>query len=118
MKIIQTWQVNYNATYYVEAQTEDEAIETAIEHHSKSPDGDWEANLYQPIITTTPKLLEDIEKSRATWAQTGVENGWKRDPLFIQVWVDETGQIVDSVYLPEGADCDIVAPSDDWAAKW
>jgi hypothetical protein len=118
MKFIQTWQVNYNATYYVEAETEDQAIDVAMERHSQLPDGDWEADLYPPILNKTPALLEEIEKHRAKWAQVGVENGWKRDPLFIQVWIDEAGQIVDSVYLPEGADCDVVAPYEDWAAKW
>ena len=40
-----SWQVEYNATYWVEAETEDEAIELAIEEHSDLPNGDWEANL-------------------------------------------------------------------------
>jgi hypothetical protein len=38
-----TWQVEYNATYWVEAETEDEAIELAMEQHSDLPDGDWNA---------------------------------------------------------------------------
>lgn len=38
-----TWQVEYNATYWVEAETEDEAIEKAIEAHADTPDGDWNA---------------------------------------------------------------------------
>jgi hypothetical protein len=42
-----TWQVEYNATYWVEAETEDEAIELAIESHADLPNGDWEANLEQ-----------------------------------------------------------------------
>jgi hypothetical protein len=40
-----SWQVEYNATYWVEAETEDEAIELAIEQHSDLPDGDWNAEL-------------------------------------------------------------------------
>jgi hypothetical protein len=40
-----SWQVEYNATYWVEAETEDEAIELAIESHADLPNGDWEANL-------------------------------------------------------------------------
>jgi hypothetical protein len=40
---MKTWQVEYNATYWVEAETEDEAIELAIESHSDLPNGDWEA---------------------------------------------------------------------------
>jgi hypothetical protein len=44
---LKTWQVEYNATYWVEAATEDEAIELAIESHADLPNGDWEANLEQ-----------------------------------------------------------------------
>jgi hypothetical protein len=40
---MKTWQVEYNATYWVEAESEDEAIEKAIEQHENFPDGDWEA---------------------------------------------------------------------------
>jgi hypothetical protein len=42
-----TWQVEYSATYWVEAETEDEAIEKGIEEHADMPDGSWEANLEQ-----------------------------------------------------------------------
>jgi hypothetical protein len=42
-----SWQVEYNATYWVEAETEDEAIELAIESHADLPNGDWEAHLEQ-----------------------------------------------------------------------
>jgi hypothetical protein len=38
-----TWQVEYNAVYWVKATSEDEAIELAIESHSDLPNGDWEA---------------------------------------------------------------------------
>jgi hypothetical protein len=41
----QSWQVEYSATYWVMADSEDEAIELAIEEHSKGPDGSWEAEL-------------------------------------------------------------------------
>jgi hypothetical protein len=40
---MKTWQVEYNAAYWVEAETEDEAIELAMEKHADFPDGDWEA---------------------------------------------------------------------------
>jgi hypothetical protein len=42
-----SWQVEDNATYWVEVETEDEAIELAIESHADLPNGDWEANLEQ-----------------------------------------------------------------------
>lgn len=40
-----SWQVTYDATYWVEAETEEEAIELAIEQHAELPDGDWNAEL-------------------------------------------------------------------------
>lgn len=40
-----TWQVEYTATYWVEAETEEEAIEKGIESHEDLPDGDWSAEL-------------------------------------------------------------------------
>ena len=43
----QTWQVEYNATYWVEAETEEEAIEAGIDAHGRLPDGDWKAELEQ-----------------------------------------------------------------------
>ena len=42
-----TWQVEYGATYWVEADTEEEAIEKAIVEHSDMPNGDWNAFLEQ-----------------------------------------------------------------------
>jgi hypothetical protein len=40
---LKTWQVEYSATYWVKATSEDEAIELAIESHGDMPNGDWEA---------------------------------------------------------------------------
>ena len=40
---MKTYQVEYNATYWVEANSEEEAIEKAIDVHSDMPDGDWNA---------------------------------------------------------------------------
>lgn len=37
------YQVEYAATYWVEATDEDDAIEKAIEIHASLPDGDWVA---------------------------------------------------------------------------
>jgi hypothetical protein len=44
---MKSWQVEYNATYWVQAETEDEAIELAMEQHYELPDGDWNAHLEQ-----------------------------------------------------------------------
>jgi hypothetical protein len=40
---LKVWQVEYNAAYWVEATSEDEAIEKAMELHADLPDGSWEA---------------------------------------------------------------------------
>jgi len=42
-KVMKTWQVEYSATYWVQAESEDEAIEKGMEVHSELPDGDWNA---------------------------------------------------------------------------
>jgi hypothetical protein len=38
-----TYQVEYNATYWVEAESEEQAVELAIIQHEDMPDGDWNA---------------------------------------------------------------------------
>ena len=40
---MKTWQVEYSATYWVEAETEDEAMVKGIIEHEKFPNGDWRA---------------------------------------------------------------------------
>lgn len=40
---LKTWKVEYNATYWVEATSEDEAIDLGMEQHADLPDGSWEA---------------------------------------------------------------------------
>jgi hypothetical protein len=42
-----TWQVEYSATYWVKATSEEEAIDLAIEEHSDLPNGDWNAFIEQ-----------------------------------------------------------------------
>lgn len=37
------YQVEYSAVYWVEANSEDEAIELAIAEHQEMPNGDWDA---------------------------------------------------------------------------
>jgi hypothetical protein len=44
---LKTWQVEYSATYWVEATSEEEAIDLAIEQHSDLPNGDWNAFIEQ-----------------------------------------------------------------------
>ena len=40
---MKTYQVEYQATYWVTADSEEQAIELAIEEHNDMPNGDWEA---------------------------------------------------------------------------
>ena len=40
---LKTWQVEYSATYWVQATSEDEAIDLGMEKHAELPDGDWNA---------------------------------------------------------------------------
>ena len=40
---MKSYQVEYNATYWVDAESEEEAIELAIQEHEDLPDGDWNA---------------------------------------------------------------------------
>jgi hypothetical protein len=47
MTMSKSYQVEYSATYWVQAESEDEAIELAMEEHYKAPDGSWEAELEQ-----------------------------------------------------------------------
>jgi hypothetical protein len=43
------YEVSYTATYYVEAEDEDEAIELAIEEHYENPDGSWEIESVEEV---------------------------------------------------------------------
>lgn len=38
-----------------------------------------------------------IEQCRQFWAKVAKENGWYKEPFFVQVWVDGNGDITDSV---------------------
>jgi hypothetical protein len=40
---VKVYQVEYQATYWIQAESEGEAIEKAILVHEDMPDGDWEA---------------------------------------------------------------------------
>ncbi len=38
-----------------------------------------------------------IEQCRQFWANIAKENGWYKEPFYVQVWVDSKGDIIDSV---------------------
>jgi protoheme ferro-lyase len=39
----------------------------------------------------------EIEKHRAFWAKIAKANSWYTEPFYVQVWVNENGNITDSV---------------------
>lgn len=39
----------------------------------------------------------EIEKHRAFWAKIAKANGWYVEPFCVQVWIDKTGSVTDSV---------------------
>jgi len=39
----------------------------------------------------------EIEKHRMFWADVAKKNNWYTEPFYVQVWVDENGDISDSV---------------------
>jgi hypothetical protein len=47
--------------------------------------------------TTLPTIKEQIEQHRLWWAEVAKENGWYKQPFYIQVWFDRDGEIEDSV---------------------
>jgi len=39
----------------------------------------------------------EIEKHRTFWADVAKKNNWYTEPFYVQVWVDEDGDVSDSV---------------------
>ncbi len=39
----------------------------------------------------------EIEKQPAFWAEIAKVNGWYCEPFFVQMWVDEDGNVIDIV---------------------
>lgn len=42
-------------------------------------------------------LQTEIEKQRKFWAEIAKANGWYSEPFFVQIWIDEDGNVTDSV---------------------
>jgi hypothetical protein len=96
-----TYQVTYEATYYVRADNEDEAIELGIEEHSGNPDGAWAGSI-DPHVSPLEDLddgtyimgvdgLEDYEAPRnGYWIGTVPVQSLSDVPLgaFLGVWTD------------------------------
>lgn len=64
-----TYQVTYEATYYVRANDEDEAIEKGMSRHENNPDGAW-ASSVDPY--TSP--LEDLDDGTYIMGVDGLED--------------------------------------------
>jgi hypothetical protein len=96
-----TYQVEYRATYWVRAESEDEAIELGIEKHNEFPDGDYEAFI-DPHVSPLEDLddgtyimgvngLEDIERPMGGyWVGTVPVQDLASVPLgaYLGVWTD------------------------------
>jgi len=54
----------------------------------------------------------ELESTRAFWKQVATKNDWDADPFYVQVWVDDTGLVKDSVSF-KGMDHDIVLPAEE-----
>lgn len=48
-----------------------------------------------------------VDEHREFWADVAKKNGWYKEPFFVQVWVDDSGNVVDSVSY-QGLSEDIV----------
>jgi hypothetical protein len=53
-----------------------------------------------------------IEQCRQFWAKVAKENGWYKEPFFVQVWIDSDGNVTDSV-SHRGLECDLILNDDD-----
>ncbi|HRF28681.1 MAG TPA: hypothetical protein PL051_03535 [Candidatus Saccharibacteria bacterium] len=48
-------------------------------------------------ITVSEAAHQKIEDSRESWAEVARKFGWYFEPFYIQVWIDEFGEVVDTV---------------------
>ena len=58
-----------------------------------------------------PPSSQIIDEHREYWADVAQKNGWYKEPFFVQVWADESGNIVDSV-AHQGMTTDIIITPD------
>lgn len=48
-----------------------------------------------------------IEEKRQFWAEVAKNNGWYAEPFHVQVWLNEEGEVVDSISF-RGLERDII----------
>jgi len=98
------YQVRYEATYYVDATDEDNALDLAMEQHSENPDGSWEAvrDPYESPLSSLPDGTYTVLDGNAYLAQrrTGYWVGTQAvlsmsdvpKDGFLGVWTDPAGE--------------------------
>lgn len=65
----------------------------------------------EPVYFIDPAQMQ---KAREHWMAIGKENGWYKEPFYVQVWVDDDGNVKDSVSF-DGIKSDIITKYDNWA---
>ena len=61
-------------------------------------------------IVISKETKEQIERHRKFWVQVAEQHDWYTEPFYTQVWLDEKGNVADSVsYI--GMTSDIVIPN-------
>jgi hypothetical protein len=58
-------------------------------------------------------MHKDIETHRELWATIAKKNNWYAEPFFVQLWVNDSGDVLDSV-SHGGMTQDIVVVDNDY----
>ena len=61
-------------------------------------------------MTYTKKQLETLEDARSIWTEVAKENGWYKEPFYVQAWIRKNGELDDCVSF-QGLDQDIILPA-------
>lgn len=59
------------------------------------------------MITINESITIELETHRGYWADIARSNGWYTEPFYVHVWIDDKGDIADSVSY-RGLDKDII----------
>lgn len=49
------------------------------------------------VIKLDKEMREQIEHNRGLWAAIAKDHGWYTEPFYVQVWINEYGNVYDSV---------------------
>ena len=100
------YQVTYEATYYVDAESEDDALDRAIEQHGEFPNGSWEtvrdpyesplSSLADGTYSITEAHSVPVKVFRDTGYWVGIEPvqalGDVPQDGYLGVWTDSAGE--------------------------